>query len=343
MPSLTTAVLFLGVTTGTAIAMSSHHWLTAWVGLELNTLALLPVISKTKHPRSIEASTKYFLTQAIASCLMLSSSIASAWQTGSWDITQMTNKYSSTVMAIALTMKMGSVPLHFWLPEVMQGSTLYTTLVISTWQKLAPFALLYFMSNHMQPVIILTLGILSTTFGGWGGMNQTQLRKMMAYSSITNVGWTLMTLTSEPNTSAINIMTYILLMIPTFLLMILTTTKTLQNMSTTWTTSPTATTTLTILLLSTAGLPPLTGFLPKLLILNELVTQKLTPIAVISTMTTLLNLTFYLRTAYMTTLLNSPASATSTMKWRQNPNKIKPTMLAPTAIASTTALPMVIP
>nr|AAL60106.1 NADH dehydrogenase subunit 2 [Draco melanopogon] len=343
MPTTATLMLLLSIAMGTVITMSSHHWLTAWAGLELNTLAMLPIISKTKHPRAIEAATKYFLTQAVASCLLLASSMVNAWQTGSWDILQMTNKLTSTTMTIALVMKAGAVPLHFWLPEVMQGSTLYTTMLISTWQKIAPMTLLYSMSNHMQPIITITLGVLSTTFGGWGGINQTQLRKMMAYSSIANLGWALMMTPFEPNMFAISILVYILMMMPTFPLLAMMATKTLQNLSASWTTSPTGTTTLMILLLSIAGLPPLTGFLPKLLILNELVAQNLTPIATMTAMTSLLSLAFYLRTAYMTTLITSPASTTSSMKWRHPIAKTKAMTLAPTSISSATALPTIIP
>nr|WGN91126.1 NADH-ubiquinone oxidoreductase chain 2 [Draco walkeri] len=343
MPTAATTIFYLSVAMGTIITMSSHHWLTAWLGLELNTLAILPIISKTKHPRAVEAATKYFLAQAVASCLLLSSAIINAWWVGSWDILQMTNKYTATITLIAITMKAGAVPLHFWLPEVMQGSTMYTALLISTWQKMAPMALLYLMSNHVQPTTTLLLGMLSTTIGGWGGINQTQLRKMMAYSSISNLGWALMVISLEPNTFAINILIYILMMIPTFPILAATSTKTLQNLSMFWTTSPLGTTMLMGLLLSIAGLPPLTGFLPKLLILNELVTQALTPIAVITAMTSMLNLVFYLRATYMTALLNSPGSATATMKWGYPITKTNSTSLTPTAMFSLPALPVITP
>nr|QVG60315.1 NADH dehydrogenase subunit 2 [Draco boschmai] len=339
MPTTATLMLYLSITMGTAISLSSHHWLTAWMGLEMNSLAILPIISNTKHPRASEAATKYFLTQAMASCLLLFSSMVNAWQTGTWDILQMTNKCASTIMILALAMKMGAAPLHFWLPEVMHGSTMYTAMLISTWQKIAPMSLLYLMSNHTQPIIALTLGLLSTTIGGWGGINQTQLRKMLAYSSISNLGWAMMIVSFEPNTFTINILIYILMTIPTFTILATTATKTLQNLSASWTTSPVATTMLMMLLLSIAGLPPLTGFMPKLLILNELVTQTLTPLAIITAMTSLLNLVFYLRTVYMTTLLNSPDSATASMKWRSSTQNPSLTMLTPTASFSTSALP----
>nr|UYX79054.1 NADH dehydrogenase subunit 2 [Diploderma fasciatum] len=338
MQTTATIAIFMGLTMSSTFVMMSNNWLLAWLNLEMNTLAVLPVISKTKHPRAIEASTKYFLTQTIASCLLLFSCTTNAWYTGTWSITQMDDTYTSTMMLIALTMKAGTTPTHFWLPEVMQGSTLITTVLMSTWQKIAPLTLIFSMSNHASSNIALMLGLLSTTFGGWGGMNQTQLRKMMAYSSIANMGWTMMTLASQAKASMISIFTYILTIIPTIFMMELTSTKTLQNMTTSWSTSPTTSTTLALLLLSTAGLPPLTGFIPKLLILNELVTQNLTPAAVAATTASLVSLIFYLRTAYLTALLNTPGSGTSTMKWRQK-IKTKATILTPTALTTMTMLP----
>nr|QTZ20803.1 NADH dehydrogenase subunit 2 [Calotes sp.]QTZ20804.1 NADH dehydrogenase subunit 2 [Calotes sp.] len=338
-----TPTIFTGIITSTILATTSSSWLLAWISLELNTLTTLPLISKTKHPRAVEAATKYFLTQATASCLLLLAGTSNAWLSGTWDITQMSNKFTSTLMLIALTMKIGTAPTHFWLPEVLQGSTMMTALLISTWQKIAPMSLLFLMSNHTLPTPTLILGLLSATIGGWGGMNQTQLRKMMAYSSIANMGWTIIVLTQEPKTSMINIFTYILITTPTFLLMALTSTKTLQNMTTMWSTSPMGTTALALLLLSTAGLPPLTGFLPKLMIMSELVTQNLTPMAMMMMMASLLNLTFYLRTTYLTTLLNSPGSATSTTKWRQKTDYIKTMIFVPSATTSTPTMSVWVP
>nr|AAG00685.2 NADH dehydrogenase subunit 2 [Calotes ceylonensis] len=340
---MSTLMIFTGIIISTTMATTSNNWLLAWLSLELNTLAILPVISKTKHPRAIEAATKYFLTQATASCLLLLAGASNAWLIGTWDITQMSDKLMSTIMLMALTMKTGTVPTHFWLPEVLQGSTLLTALLLSTWQKIAPISLLFLLSNNTQPTLTLILGLTSTAFGGWGGMNQTQLRKMMAYSSIANMGWTVLILTPEPKASMINIFTYFALTTPTFLLMALTSTKTLQNMTTTWSTSPLATSTMTLLLLSTAGLPPLTGFLPKLIIMNELVTQNLTPLATLTMMTSLLSLTFYLRTAYLTTLLNPPNSAVSTVKWRQKMKKNKTMTALPITMALIPTMPALMP
>nr|AAN15909.1 NADH dehydrogenase subunit 2 [Tympanocryptis intima] len=340
MSPMALIMITLGITLGTLVTASANHWLTAWLGLELNMISILPVIAKQKHPRSTEAATKYFLTQATASALMLFSSTLNAWQTGSWDITQLNNKLSCILMITALTMKMGAAPTHFWLPEVMQGTTLATALLITTWQKVAPITLLYMISNHTEPTITLSIGLLSILVGGWGGFNQTQLRKMMAYSSIAHLGWTMTAISIMPNIALMNIIIYMIMSAPLFTLLMSTTSKTLQTLTTTWTHAPTTTIVLMLLLLSMAGLPPLTGFTPKLLILDNLVMHKLTLTAAIMALLSLLSLTFYLRTTYLLTATTSPTTTQSTTLWRLKPHQNQTTtILAPFALFNITILP----
>nr|AAY57816.1 NADH dehydrogenase subunit 2 [Bufoniceps laungwalaensis] len=335
-------LMMTSVILGTAMVITSHHWLMIWVGLEINVLAILPMISKPKTTRATEATTKYFLTQATASIMILMASTTNAWQTGMWDMTQINNQYSSTILTLALTMKMGAAPLHFWYPEVMQGSPMKTALLISSWQKIAPTALLYMTMNKSQTTILLSLGIASMLIGGLGGINQTQLRKMMAYSSISNTGWTIMIMAIYPSIALFNLLTYIIMIIPVFLMMASTSTKTLQNISTMWTTSPTLSYLMTLLMLSTSSLPPLTGFMPKLMVLNELIEQELTALATMSTFVSLINLMFYMRMAYISTMLTPPTTSTATMKWRQKPTQpIMMTILAPTALTSLLIIPAI--
>nr|AAC99601.1 NADH dehydrogenase subunit 2 [Paralaudakia caucasia] len=340
MPTTSTMMIILGLIMGTTMTISSHHWLMAWVGLEMNMLAILPIISKPKTLRSTEAATKYFMTQAIASAMMLLASTMNAWQTGNWNITQLDNKYATTIMTISLAMKMGAFPTHFWLPEVMQGSSLYTALLITTWQKIAPITLMYMISNHTPPAILMTIGIMSVLIGGLGGINQTQLRKMMAYSSINNIGWTITTMAISPNIAMINIITYIMMTTPTFMIMATTSTKTLKDTSTAWTTSTTTTYMMALLMLSTSGLPPFTGFAPKLLILNELVTQKLTTVATFLALLSLISLLFYLRIAYLMMMLTPPTTTPSSTKWRHQHNHSQlMAIMTPTALMSTILIP----
>nr|QGZ04902.1 NADH dehydrogenase subunit 2 [Phrynocephalus forsythii] len=332
----------LSIAMGTIMTMSSSNWLMAWIGLELNMLAILPTISKPKTTRASEATIKYFLTQAIASAMMLLSSTTNAWQTGSWDIMELKNKFSTTTMALSLMMKMGAAPVHFWLPEVLQGATLQTALLITTWQKLAPITLMYMISNNIQPTLLTSTGILSMIVGGLGGINQTQLRKTMAYSSINNLGWTIMIMALSPNLAIMNISIYIIMTTPIFLMMTNASTKTLQNLTTTWTTSTTMTISIALLMLSTSGLPPFTGFTPKMLALNELITQKLTMLATLAIMTSLISLLFYLRITYLIMMLTSPMTTPSSTKWRtQNQKSQLMTMMTPTALFMTHLIPAI--
>nr|ABW88279.1 NADH dehydrogenase subunit 2 [Anolis distichus] len=310
------AIMLSSLATGTIITMTSYHWLMAWIGLEINTLAIIPIISTSHNPRSTEAATKYFLTQAAASATVLFSSMLNAWQTGTWDITQMSYLPSNLLLSMALAMKLGLAPLHFWLPEVLQGSTLFTALIIVTWQKLAPMSLIYLTINNLSPTILLILGLLSSTIGGWGGLNQTQTRKIMAYSSIANLGWMATIATIMTNLMIMNLLIYLVMTTALFSLLILSKSKTIQDTTMTWALSPTMTIMMTFLLLSLGGLPPMTGFAPKWLILEELTTQNLVPLAILMATFSLLSLFFYTRLAYTTTLTLSPNTLQTKFKWR---------------------------
>nr|AAF18888.1 NADH dehydrogenase subunit 2 [Liolaemus cf. rothi] len=318
MSPLTSTILISSLTTGTIITASSFHWMLAWLGLELNTLAIIPMITKQHHPRATEAATKYFLTQAAASAIILFSSTINAWQTGTWDITQLSTPISSILLTMALAMKLGLAPAHFWLTEVMQGTTTETAMIIATWQKLAPMAIIFMTMNNLSPTILLTMGMFSAIIGGWGGLNQTQLRKMMAYSSIAHLGWMAAISTMMTNILAINLIIYLLMTMAMFLMLMMTKSKTIQDLSLSWSLSPTITSFTTLALLSLGGLPPLTGFIPKWLIIEELTLQNLTPVAITLTMSALLSLYFYLRLTYTTTLTMSPNSAMTKHKWRFN-------------------------
>nr|AER13596.1 NADH dehydrogenase subunit 2 [Anolis sp. 2 MDC-2011] len=317
-PTIFMIVIF-SLTTGTIITMTSHHWLLAWIGLEINTLAIIPIISMQHHPRATEAATKYFLTQAAASTMILFSSMTNAWYTGTWDITQMTTTHSNILLTMALSMKLGLVPLHFWLPEVLQGSTLTTALIITTWQKLAPLSLIFLTINNLFPMILLILGLLSSMVGGWAGLNQTQTRKIMAYSSIAHLGWMLIVSSIMTNILTLNLLIYLTMTTAMFYSLILSKSKTIQDTASSWTTSPPLVITMMMTLLSLGGLPPLTGFMPKWLILEELVLQNLQPLALTMALTSLLSLFFYLRLAYTTTLTLPPNITQTKHKWRFKP------------------------
>nr|QBA88916.1 NADH dehydrogenase subunit 2 [Anolis wattsii]QBA88917.1 NADH dehydrogenase subunit 2 [Anolis wattsii] len=327
-------IILSSLATGTIITMNSHHWLMAWIGLEINTLAIIPMITSPHHPRSTEAATKYFLTQAAASAMILFSSMVNAWYLGTWDITQLSYTPSVILLTMALAMKLGLAPTHFWLPEVLQGSTLPTAFIIVTWQKLAPMSLIFLTINNLNTPTLLVLGILSSIIGGWGGLNQTHTRKLMAYSSIAHLGWMASISSIMTNIMIMNLLIYLIMTMALFCSLIVSNSKTIQDTTTAWTASPVLTASMLLSLLSLGGLPPLTGFAPKWLILNELVAQNLAPLATAMAMSALLSLFFYLRLTYTTTLTLAPNTTQMKFKWRLYPATFTPVLTISTTLAA---------
>nr|AHY87116.1 NADH dehydrogenase subunit 2 [Lonchura malacca malacca] len=323
---------------GSTITISSNHWIMAWTGLEINTLAILPLISKSHHPRAIEAATKYFLTQAAASALVLFSSMINAWHTGQWDITQLTHPVSCLILTSAIAMKLGLVPFHFWFPEVLQGSPLTTGLILSTAMKLPPLTLLFMTSPSLNPTLLVTLAILSTAMGGWMGLNQTQTRKILAFSSISHLGWMAVIITYNPKLTLLNFYLYALMTATVFMTLNSMKVLKLSTLMTAWTKAPSLSAILLLTLLSLAGLPPMTGFLPKWLIIQELTKQDMAPTATIISLLSLLGLFFYLRLAYCATITLPPHTTNHMKQWHTN----KPTnpLIAILASLSITLLPI---
>nr|AUR33697.1 NADH dehydrogenase subunit 2 [Colluricincla harmonica] len=323
---------------GTTITISSNHWVMAWTGLEINTLAILPLISKSHHPRAIEAATKYFLVQATASALVLFSSMTNAWHTGQWDITQLTHPTSCLILTTAISIKLGLVPFHFWFPEVLQGSSLITGLLLSTAMKFPPITLLFMTSSSLNPTLLVTMAILSVALGGWMGLNQTQVRKVMAFSSISHLGWMSIIIVYNPKLTLLNFYLYTLMTAAVFLAFNSTKTLKLSTLMTAWTKTPSLSGILLLALLSLAGLPPLTGFLPKWLIIQELTKQDMAPAAMILSLLSLLSLFFYLRLAYCATITLPPHTTNHMKQWHTN----KPTniLIAILTTASITLLPI---
>nr|QGX86690.1 NADH dehydrogenase subunit 2 [Glaucostegus granulatus] len=339
MNPLVLSILISSLGLGTTITFIGSHWLLIWMGLEINTMAIIPLMIQQQHPRAVEATTKYFLTQATASALLLFAGTTNAWTTGQWNIIEMINPTSATLITIALALKIGLAPMHFWLPEVLQGLNLTTGLILSTWQKLAPFAILLQLNHLLNPHLLVLLGILSILMGGWGGLNQTQLRKILAYSSIAHLGWMITILHFAPNLTTLNLILYIIMTTTMFLLFNTLNTTKINSLALSTTKSPLLTIITLITLLSLGGLPPLTGFMPKWLILQEMTNQDLAIPATIMALAALLSLFFYLRLCYTTTLTLSPNTTPHMSMWRTKPTQSN-LMLVSTSSISLLLLPL---
>nr|AAF66567.1 NADH dehydrogenase subunit II [Cinclocerthia gutturalis] len=331
-------IFTISLLAGSAITISSNHWLTAWAGLEINTLAVLPLIAKSHHPRAIEAATKYFLVQAAASTLVLFSSMTNAWNTGQWDVTQLTHPMSCLILTTAIAMKLGLAPFHFWFPEVLQGCSLMTGLLLSTAMKFPPMTLLLMASQSLNPTLMTTMAVLSAALGGWTGLNQTQTRKILAFSSISHLGWMAVIITYSPKLALLNFYLYVTITAAVFLTLNSIKALKLSTLMTTWAKTPSLSAMLMLTLLSLAGLPPLTGFLPKWLIIQELTKQEMIPTATIMALLSLLGLFFYLRLAYCATITLPPHTTNHMKQWHTN--KPTNTLTAILVTMSIALLPM---
>nr|WNH22701.1 NADH dehydrogenase subunit 2 [Phaeoptyx xenus] len=306
----------LSLVIGTIITISSSHWLIAWIGLEINCLAFLPLMAREHHPRPVEATTKYFVIQTTAAGTLLFATLLNAWLSGEWEIQQMTHPVPSAIITTALIMKIGLAPAHYWLPEVLQGLSLTMGLVLSTWQKVAPMALLIQLPHQYNYVLLIAVGALSAFIGGWGGLNQTQLRKVLAYSSIANFGWMMMVLPFSDSICLLSFIIYVIVTSTAFLSFKFFASTDVCSLAISWAKSPALAAIIPLVLLSIGGLPPLTGFAVKWMILAELTKNGLAAIAVIAALSALLALYFYLRLAHVMTLTMAANSFMGPSPWR---------------------------
>nr|AAF03006.1 NADH dehydrogenase subunit II [Neofundulus sp. Paraguay] len=325
---------------GTLITLSSSHWLLAWMGLEINTFAIIPLMAQNQSPRAMEAATKYFIVQVTAATLLLFASISNAWLIGQWSMQQMNHPLSLIMLYSAMALKLGLAPVHAWLPEVMQGLNFPTGLLLSTWQKLAPLSIMMQLpNNNPSSTTLILMALLSILVGGWGGLNQTQLRKILGYSSIAHLGWMFLVLQYLPALTFMAFLLYVVLTFSTFLVFWYNKTSTINALSTSWMKMPTMSAISPLILLSLGGFPPLTGFLPKWMILSELTKQDLIFVATMAALSTLLSLYFYLRLSYAMALTTPPNNLPAFLPWRIK--FLQPTLpLATSAMISLCLLPL---
>nr|YP_009120884.1 NADH dehydrogenase subunit 2 [Hylopetes phayrei]AGG40775.1 NADH dehydrogenase subunit 2 [Hylopetes phayrei]AKP94184.1 NADH dehydrogenase subunit 2 [Hylopetes phayrei electilis] len=339
MNPMTASIIYFTLFSGTLIALISSHWLLIRVGLELSLLAIIPILIHKANPRSTEAASKYFLIQATASMILMMAVIINFTNSGQWTITSSINQLSSLMLTMALSMKMGLAPFHLWVPEVTQGVPLLSGLIMLTWQKIAPISIMFQIAPSINFSLIMLMEMLSIMLGGWGGLNQTQLHKILAYSFIAHMGWMMAIITFNPTLTIFNLIIYIMLTINMFLLLYLNKKTTTLSLSTSWNKSPFLNSIILITLMSLGGLPPWTGFSPKWLIIKELVSNNNIIISTLMAITALLNLYFYMGLIYSTSLTLFPSSNNMKIKWQFE--NMKTTFFMPTIITmSTLTLPL---
>ncbi|YP_009183558.1 NADH dehydrogenase subunit 2 (mitochondrion) [Galleria mellonella] len=280
----------------TLISISSNSWFGCWIGLEINLLSFIPLISHSTNLFSTEASLKYFLTQSIASINFIFSILMKMTLMKNFEM----NNFISIMINSSLLMKMGSVPFHFWFPNISEGLSWFNNFLLMTWQKITPMILLSYYLNKNFIIIIMTL---NTIIGAIGGLNQSSLRKLMTFSSINNLGWMLASILISENLWMFYLIMY------SFLISIMCFFFQLLNMffiNQLFISNINYSIKMFLLInfLSLGGLPPFIGFFPKWILINFLLSMDFFIITFIFIMTSLIILFFYIRIIYSSFLFN---------------------------------------
>nr|YP_010429035.1 NADH dehydrogenase subunit 2 [Limenitis sulpitia]USO21457.1 NADH dehydrogenase subunit 2 [Limenitis sulpitia] len=281
----------------TLISISANSWLGCWIGLEINLLSFIPLISSPYNLLNSEASLKYFITQSIASINFLFSILLSLFFMKNF----LFNNFFSIIINSSLLMKMGSVPFHFWFPNVMEGLSWFNCFILMTWQKITPMILLsyYFNLNFLYLIMIFNVLI-----GAIGSFNQTSLRKLMAFSSINNLGWMISSIIISENLWMIYFIFYsIFTFIMCFLFYIIN--IFFMNQLFFFNMNFLIKISIMINFLSLGGLPPFLGFFPKWIVINYLLNNNFFIISFIFIMSSLILLFIYIRIIYSSLLFFS--------------------------------------
>nr|YP_009166079.1 NADH dehydrogenase subunit 2 [Drosophila albomicans]AKZ32057.1 NADH dehydrogenase subunit 2 [Drosophila albomicans]QXG19425.1 NADH dehydrogenase subunit 2 [Drosophila neonasuta] len=284
---------------GTLITVTSNSWLGAWMGLEINLLSFIPLMSDTNNLKSTEASLKYFLTQALASTILLFAVILLMLNNNL--SSEITNSFISMIILSTLLMKSGAAPFHFWFPNLMDGLNWLNALLLMTWQKIAPLMLISYLD--VKNLLIISI-ILSVAVGALGGLNQTSLRKLMAFSSINHLGWMFSAIMVNETSWLIYFLFYSFLSVTLSFMFHIFNLFHLNQLFSWFFNSKILKFTLFMNFLSLGGLPPFIGFLPKWIVIQQLTFSNQYFLLVILMMSTLITLFFYLRICYSAFMLN---------------------------------------
>tara|TARA_B100001057_G_scaffold215050_1_gene215290 strand:- start:2206 stop:3624 length:1419 start_codon:yes stop_codon:yes gene_type:complete len=314
-------ILILSSVLGMMIMISSNDLIVFYMGLELQSLALYVLATFNRDQiKSSEAGLKYFVLSALSSGLLLYGCSLIYGFTGSTNFNLIANELNSDEYAltfgivfilVGLAFKISAVPFHMWAPDVYEGSPTSVTLFFTMVPKIA--ALTVFIRFLYIPfinlidqwqMILIFLSIASMVFGAIAAIGQTNLKRLIAYSSIGHVGYTLAGLATASNdgiqSSVIYITIYIIMNLGLFscLLMMKRNDKyyeDIEDLSGLSKNHPLLSLSLLLILFSLAGIPPLAGFFAKFYIFKSVLEQSMYFLAIIGLLSTVIAAFYYLR------------------------------------------------
>lgn len=320
---------------GISIMIIGNNFLAIYLGLELMSLSLYALVAlRRDHAQSTEAAMKYFVLGALASGFLLYGLSMMYGATGSLDIGEV---YKATLAGTAnkqvlvfgvvfivagLAFKLGVVPFHMWVPDVYQGAPTAVTLLVAGAPKLAAFAItirllvegMINLATDWQQMLLI-LAVASMTVGNLAAIAQTNLKRLLAYSGIAQLGFMLLgfvpTVVAGNTVSAGNgygsslfyVLTYVLTTLGTFgLIMILSRpgfeSEQISDLAGLNKRSPVLAGAMAVFMFSLAGIPPTVGFYAKLAVLQALITTNsplLLQISIVAVVLSLIGAFYYLR------------------------------------------------
>jgi NADH-quinone oxidoreductase subunit N len=317
-------VLGLFAVLGTMVMVSAHSLLTIYLGLELLSLSLYAMVAFDRDsPVASEAAMKYFVLGALASGMLLYGMSMMYGATGSLDLGEIAQALSEPgqnsmilifglcFIVVGLAFKFGAVPFHMWVPDVYDGAPTAVTLFIGSAPKIAAFAMamrllvesLGSLSVDWQGMLII-MSVLSLALGNVIAIAQTNIKRMLAYSTISHVGFLLLGLlagtTEGYSASMFYAITYALMAIGGFGMIILISragyeANQLDDFKGLNDRSPWFAFMMLILMFSMAGVPPTVGFYAKLSVLQAIIHVDMVWLALVAVFFSIIGAFYYIR------------------------------------------------
>ena len=317
---------------GMMVLISANHFLTLYLGLELLSLSLYAMVALDRDSaRSTEAAMKYFVLGALASGLLLYGMSMIYGATGTLDISKVADAIANAhpdkivltfglvFLVSGMAFKLGVVPFHMWIPDVYHGAPTAVTLIIGSAPKLAAFAMamrllvmgLLDLAVDWQQMLVI-LAVLSMAVGNLAAIAQTNIKRMLAYSTISHMGFMLLgLLAGVVNGNLLNaadaysaamfyVVVYVLTTLGTFGMVLLLSragfeAENLDDFKGLNARSPWYAFLMLLLMFSLAGVPPTVGFYAKLSVLQPLLAADMVWLAVVAVMFSLIGAFYYLR------------------------------------------------
>ncbi|MDA0188920.1 MAG: NADH-quinone oxidoreductase subunit NuoN [Proteobacteria bacterium] len=325
-----TLVLF--ATLGMMVMISANHFLTIYLGLELLSLSLYALVALTRDSvRATEAAMKYFVLGALASGLLLYGMSMIYGATGTLEITAVSDAlmqgqanrsilvFGLVFLVAGIAFKLGVVPFHMWIPDVYHGAPTAITLLIASAPKLAAFAIvmrmlvsgLVVLAADWQMMLIV-LSVLSMAIGNLAAIAQTNLKRMLAYSAISHMGFMLLGLVTGVvggdarfalnaySSAMFYVVTYVLTSAGTFGMILLLAragfeSEELEDFKGLNKRSPWFAAVMMMMMFSMAGVPFFVGFFAKFSVLQAVVAAGYLWLAIAAVLFSLIGAFYYLR------------------------------------------------